>query len=644
MSAGQSYGSSHGSPGTTQPPEAQTWPGSQQTSPHGGSSPQSSRHRPSSHTSSSPQQSSPQTRSASQQASSRHTCPAAQQVPPQTGPGHGVSPPSPSSPVPSSGAPSTSPPPSGGTQRLSRHSHPAGQSAAVRQVCSVVPSSPPPQPASAAETAHHPIRRSCIARPPRDFRPVGKRSTAPRRRRTLPIAPPASATRPCSGTARPVAPALIHGPASVILGAFREQPGGRKGAAVAQQAGSGTDGRNGRRPVVLAVEQALSMSYATLRFVHLGWRVIRVEATPAEGRRSPGDPNRYIGRPVPGAGCRSYFVAPNVGKQAIALDLKQPEGRSALQRLVERLPVDVFCTNTLPARHVGFGFDYDALRARREDLIWCCISALGPKHPDVPGYDPMLQALCGFMDLTGHPDGPPLQCGPPLADLKAGDEAFTQVILALYERERTGKGKRIDISMAQAAVSWLHTFLPMLDLGSPPEELRRSGNEHRQFIPVNAYPTRDGFLYMALGSDAQWKRFVEQPLFAGLATDERTTNEGRRRDRKALHAAIAAVTREHDAAGVSAALAAAGVPHSPITPIEKVPELPFVAATALHTTTPGGTPVRLPPPAVETPHLAERGGELPFAPGYGEHTDAVLAEVGYSSEEIAELRKRGVAA
>ena len=84
----------------------------------------------------------------------------------------------------------------------------------------------------------------------------------------------------------------------------------------------------------------------------------------------------------------------------------------------------------------------------------------------------MLQALCGYMDLTGHADGPPLQCGPPLIDLKAGDEAFTQVMIALLEKERTGAGACIDVSMAQAAVSWLHTFLPMLDMGSPAEELQ----------------------------------------------------------------------------------------------------------------------------------------------------------------------------
>ena len=94
------------------------------------------------------------------------------------------------------------------------------------------------------------------------------------------------------------------------------------------------------------------------------------------------------------------------------------------------------------------------------------------------------------------------------------DEAFAQVLLALLEQAETGRGRQIDISMAQAAVSWLPTFLPMLDMGSPPSELRRAGNEHRQFIPVNAYPTRDGFIYVAVGSDIQWSRLVREPIFA----------------------------------------------------------------------------------------------------------------------------------
>lgn len=396
--------------------------------------------------------------------------------------------------------------------------------------------------------------------------------------------------------------------------------------------------------VVLSLEQALTLTYATLRFVHLGWRVIRVEQTPVSGRKAKGDPNRYIGRQVAGEDRHSYFVAPNLGKEAIAIDLKQVEGQALLKRIIKELQVDVFCTNTLPARHKQLGIDYKNLCQEKKDLIWCCISAMGLAHPDVPGYDPVIQALCGYMDITGHADGPPLQCGPPLADLKAGDEAFVQIILALMERKETGKGKQIDISMAQVAVSWLHTFLPMLDMDSPPSELKRSGNEHRQFIPVNAYQTKDGFIYMAIGSDAQWSRFVKQPLFAPLDKERFTTNEGRRKGKTELHKSIEAITQQHPSDKIANVLAEAGIPNSPITPIENVPDLPFVSSNALRTTTPDGRAVRLPPPAVETDYLRQIKGTLPFAPAYGEHTDTILKEVGLSPPEIASLKERGIVA
>jgi len=396
--------------------------------------------------------------------------------------------------------------------------------------------------------------------------------------------------------------------------------------------------------VVLSVEQALTMTYATLRFVHLGWRVIKIEPTPVEGRKSKGDPNRYIGRPVAGEDRHSYFVAPNVGKEAIAIDLKQTEGQALLKRLISELQADVFCTNTMPARHTRLGIDYETLRTEKEDLIWCCISALGLAHPEVPGYDPVMQALCGYMDLTGQADGPPLQCGPPLVDLKAGDEAFIQIILALMERSETGKGKQIDISMAQAAVSWLQTFLPMLDMGSSPSELKRSGNEHRQFIPVNAYRTKDGFIYMAIGSDAQWSRIARTAMFNSLDQERYSTNEGRRKYKDELHQAIEEITQKHPSAEVSEVLTEAAIPHSPITPIEDVPNLPFVASNALQTTAPDGRSIRLPPPSAQTDYLEEVNRSLPFAPAYGEHTDSILTEAGLSSSEIASLRERKVVA
>ena len=399
-----------------------------------------------------------------------------------------------------------------------------------------------------------------------------------------------------------------------------------------------------KRPVIISVEQALSMSYATLRFVQLGWRVIRVEPTPTPGLRTRGDPNRHIGRRVADGERHSYFVAPNVGKEAIALNLKEPDGRALLHRLVRELGADVFCTNTMPSRHVPLGLDFASLAKVSPNLVWCCISALGLAYPDVPGYDPVLQALCGYMDITGEPAGPPMQNGPPIVDLKAGDEAFAQVLLALFERQRTGKGRAIDVSMAQVATSWLLTFLPMLDMGSPPEELRRSGNEHRQFIPTNAYPTSDGFIYMAVGSDAQWQRLVEKAPFSALARPELATNEGRRQRKVELHREVAALTRQHPTADIARSLAAAQIPHSPITPIDKVMDLEFLRGALLSTTAPDGRKIRLPPPGVRTDWLDAHGGEIPFAPAYGGQTDTVLAEIGVTPQQLGALRERGVVA
>ncbi|MBK8999804.1 MAG: CoA transferase [Myxococcales bacterium] len=399
-----------------------------------------------------------------------------------------------------------------------------------------------------------------------------------------------------------------------------------------------------RRPVVLSVEQALSMSYATLRFAHLGWRVIRIEPTPSPGLRTRGDPNRHIGRKVAEGDRHSYFVGPNCGKEAIALNLKEPDGQALLARLIRELRADVFCTNTMPARHASLGIDYASLSKLRPELVWCCISAMGLAYPNVPGYDPVLQAQCGYMDVTGYPDGPPMQNGPPLIDLKAGDEAFAQVLWAMLERHRTGAGRAIDVSMAQVATSWLLTFLPMLDMGSPPEELKRSGNEHRQFIPTNAYPTADGFIYMAVGSDVQWQRLVAEAPFRSLDRPDLATNEGRRRDKTALHAAIAALTGKLAAAEVAKSLRAAQIPHAPITPIERVMDQDFLKDALLRTHAPDGKSIRLPPPAVSTDFLESQGRELRFAPAYGEHTHAVLSEVGVPSAEIASLKERGVIA
>jgi len=392
-----------------------------------------------------------------------------------------------------------------------------------------------------------------------------------------------------------------------------------------------------KKRTVLSLEQALSMPYATLRFVQLGWRVIRIEALGA-GRGLPGDPNRYIGKRVADDDRRSYYVAPNVGKEAIALNLKSAEGRDALKRLVRGLNADVFCCNTVPARYRPLGIDYATLSAVKPDLIWAGISALGPEYPEVPGYDPVIQAMAGYVELTGDPQGTPVLCGVPVIDLKAGDEVYANVMLALAERAETGRGSEIHVSMLQAAASWLITTLPLVDFECEPWEITRAGNEHRKFVPTNVYPARDGFFYMAIGSDVQWRRLVAMPRFASLAIEERLTNEGRIRDRRNLQRDIAALTVTMGAEEAMADLRAATIPYARINGVAAVRELEALRGRLTATVMPDGRRVRMQPMAVDLPGAPR---EFSFPPKYGEHTRPVLREAGFSDDECRALAAAG---
>ena len=394
-----------------------------------------------------------------------------------------------------------------------------------------------------------------------------------------------------------------------------------------------------RRRTVLSMEQALSLPYATLRFAQLGWRVIRVEAVGGEGLR--GDPNRYIGSRVADDDRRSYFIAPNVGKEAIAVNLKDERGQQLLGRLIRELDVDVFCCNTVPSRYQGLGIDPATLRAARPELIWAGISAMGPAFPEAPGYDPVIQAMAGYMEVTGERDGPPMLAGIPVIDLKAGDELYANVMLALLERHETGAGKEIHVSMLQAAASWLITVLPLIDFDCKPDEITRAGNEHRKFIPTNVYPTSDGYVFMAIGSDVQWRRFTAVPKFAVVANEVRKTNEGRHAERAAIHRDIGAVTRQHASDEILADLRSATIPATRIHDIRQTRELPALRDKLTRTLMPDGRTLHMQPMAVDLPGAA---GALDFPPKYGQDTTAVLAEAGLGAEEIQSLYGAGVVA
>ncbi|TAJ94621.1 MAG: CoA transferase [Gammaproteobacteria bacterium] len=391
------------------------------------------------------------------------------------------------------------------------------------------------------------------------------------------------------------------------------------------------------RKLVFSLEQALSLPYATLRFAQLGWRVIKIEATPTDANL-PGDPNRHIGARIAEPDRRGYFMAPNVGKESIVMDLKQPAGREALHELTRQLRPDVFCCNTLPARYKSLGIDYPTLSAIRADLIWAGISAMGPDYPGVPGYDPAIQAMSGFMELTGQETGPPTLSGIPVIDLKAGDEVYAGVMQALVERHETGRGKCIHVSMLQAAASWLITTMPLLDLDCDLSEVSRCGNAHRKFIPTNAYPTRDGYIYIAIGNDLQWQRLIAIPGFESLASAARRTNEGRLEERHELYARIGAITAGFATAELERIFSAATIAHAVINTVAQVAELPAIKQRRTTTVLPDGRRVRMQPIAVDDP-----GGrvELPFAPRYGEHTLRVLHEAGFTEAACGDLLRQG---
>jgi crotonobetainyl-CoA:carnitine CoA-transferase CaiB-like acyl-CoA transferase len=152
------------------------------------------------------------------------------------------------------------------------------------------------------------------------------------------------------------------------------------------------------------------------------------------------------------------------------------------------------------------------------------------------------------MELTGFEDGPPTLSGIPVIDLKSGDEVFAAVCLALAEKAETGAGREINVSMLQAAASWLITTLPLLDFDCDDSEVSRCGNEHRKFIPTNVYGTSDGFIYVAIGSDQQWKRFTDMPKFSSIASDVRITNNGRLAERQECYRDIGKITAQHTTA------------------------------------------------------------------------------------------------
>ncbi len=387
---------------------------------------------------------------------------------------------------------------------------------------------------------------------------------------------------------------------------------------------------------MLSLEQATVLPYLTFRLVQDGIRVIRLE------HPVYGDPNRWVGENILGEErMNAYFLCINAGKESMTLNLGEAEGRAIFHSLIEKLNVDIFATNQLPKSYTKLGIDYDTLKSIKKDIIWLGVTGFGPESNEA-AYDPILQARSGLMEMTGEADGPPQVTGIPLPDMGTSEHSYGRLMKALLIREKTGQGSCIHQSMFESSVSWLIVPITMRDILK--RRIARRGNTHEFFSPVSVYRTQNGYIYLAVGNDRQWKSMVSQKIFKVLDRPEYEKNAGRIKEVVRLNREIEAVTVQQTSEALIDLFKAITVPISKIQSIKEVCEDPLVQRRLLYTQDPvTDMRVTLAPSPYLTEFMMQNDRQLSFPPRFGEHNQKILSEaLGYSQEAIAGLKTRGI--
>jgi itaconate CoA-transferase len=369
--------------------------------------------------------------------------------------------------------------------------------------------------------------------------------------------------------------------------------------------------------LVVSCEQAVAAPFATRQLAELGARVIKIE------RPGTGDFARAYDGTV--RGLSSHFVWLNRSKESLALDLKAdagPDGADVLRRLLAR--ADVFVQNFAPGAAERLGLGHETLRARHPRLITCSISGYGSTGPyrDAKAYDLLIQSEAGLVSVTGTADEP-AKSGIPAADIGAGMYAFAGILAALYDRERTGEGTHIEVSLFDALVEWMGFPLQYTaGSGAPPP---RTGTSHAAIAPYGTFAAGDGAeVVLGIQNEREWVAFCATVLRRPeLAVDERfRTGALRVEHRPALHAEIDDVFTRLTGAEVIARLADARIAHARRREVAEVLEHPQLLARNRWTEvgSPAG-PIRTLLPPIMLPGRAPR---MDPVPDVGEHTDAIL--------------------
>ena len=285
--------------------------------------------------------------------------------------------------------------------------------------------------------------------------------------------------------------------------------------------------------------------------------------------------------------------------------------------------------------------NFERLKGVKKDIIWLGVTGFGPTSNE-GAYDPILQARSGLMDLTGQPDGDPQVLGIPLPDMGTSEHAYGLLMKALLKRQFTGEGSRIDLSMFESSVSWL--TVPITLTSSFGKKITRRGNTHEFFCPVSVYQTRNGFIYMAVGNDRQWKALVSQSVFNPLDKPEYEKNAGRIKDVENVNKAMNAITQQMTSEDLIELLQSITVPVSKIKSLGDVVQDPLVKGQLIYAKDPiTSQRITLAPPPIMNSFIKSRSNELTFPPRFGEHNKEIYGrKLGYDDEALEDMKGRGI--
>ena len=380
--------------------------------------------------------------------------------------------------------------------------------------------------------------------------------------------------------------------------------------------------------LVVTLEHAIAAPFCTRQLADLGARVIKVER-PGEGDFARAYDTRT-------RGSASHFVWCNRGKESLTLDLKNPGARAVLQKLVER--ADVLVQNLAPGAAARMGLDHASLAPINPRIVVCDISGYGDGGPftEKKAYDLLIQSESGFLSITGTPEEPS-KAGCSIADIAAGMYAYSNILTALIERGRTGKGRRIDVSMLESMAEWMSFPLYYAYEGASPPP--RAGASHATIYPYGPFLAGDGkSVMLGLQNEREWAVFCAQVLQQpALATDPRfDANAKRSAARAEVKALIEAAFSRLDAAEVIERLEAAGIANAQVNTMADLWSHPQLAARKrwVQVDTPSGlVPALLPPGAPDAADV-----RMDAIPAVGQHSACILRELGYSDADIEQLK------